>query len=1182
MRLKSLKIQGFKSFADKTEIHFDKDIIGIVGSNGCGKSNIVDAVRWVLGEQKSSSLRSDKMDNLIFNGSKSRSPSNRAEVSLTFDNDKNVLPTEFGTVTVTRLLYRTGESEYRINNVACRLKDFRTLFMDSGISSDSYAIIELGIVQEILLNKDNLRAKLLEQAAGISKFKKRKKETYNKLKGTEADLERIEDLLVEIEANLKSLESQARKAKRHAVAKDLYKENSIKLALFRLKDYKAGVKTIEVQKSSENTKHEDLRKMLEEAEAALVKAKEDSVAFSSKLSEANKEVNGYDEELRKNKNQLSLLQERRKHLYDRQAELTQRIESEKAAVQKFVESNNGLSVQLETALGQESEFKKELQLKKETSLKSKEGLAQNKQLFEASREEYRQLEINALQIEKDIAVKDSQSKSKFKEIENRQNQLLQKNEVLVSLRKELSDIETESVQLTKVLEDHEAILAEKKQYIREKTEQIESFRQTRQKQLRRLDNIRAEQKVLQGILERSEGTAPSVQFLKKHSNWTHRPESLADLFNCAEKYKLVIERYLHEFLDYFVVETMEEALSAITLLTSDEKGVAGFIVIEELNRQAPVIVDLPDLISVNSLVEWKAGYELLGNYLLSSAYISADNDKFSLISLDKEPTTITIANNEQIIKKGANIIGGSVGVFAGKRIGSMQKFENLQKEQLEQKKAIGETETAIFKLKNEIAELQKELPKQKIHNTRDLLNRVNKKFIQLESRIANEEQNMAEKDNQSAAFSQDIARLKEQISSLNQTKISTAQALEDKKALLEKTQQSFEQAEGEYQKINQVFNQLNIQYHKFSSELNKLRQQVTFNDQQRNHSIAKQQSDGINLKKCSQEIKELEENLISLKEGITKLQSEREAAHLKYQEVKKQFDVYNQQIIAKEKELKGLSDSTVQIERQLQGYKDDFTQLEMRFLSTKERLSIEFGIKMEDLMERELEEEINVPELEASVEKLKKRLDNFGEVNPFAVEAYDEIKVRYDFMVTQRDDLITARKNLEKTIKEIDVTASEKFMEAFEKVRDNFQHVFRNLFSPQDSCDLILTNPEIPLESNIDIVAKPKGKKPASIKQLSGGERSLTATALIFALYLLKPAPFCVLDEVDAPLDEANVIKFNKLIQSFAKNSQFIIVTHRPGTMAEVETLYGVTMVDNVSKVVPTDLTSYEELRQTA
>lgn len=1177
-----MKIQGFKSFADKTEIHFDKDIIGIVGSNGCGKSNIVDAVRWVLGEQKSSSLRSDKMDNLIFNGSKSRSPSNRAEVSLTFDNDKNLLPTEFDTVTVTRLLYRTGESEYRINNVACRLKDFRTLFMDSGISSDSYAIIELGIVQEILLNKDNLRAKLLEQAAGISKFKKRKRETYNKLKGTEADLERIEDLLVEIEANLKSLESQARKAKRHAVAKDQYKENSIKLALHRLKDYKAGVKTIEVQKSSENNKHQDLQKMIAEAEAALAKTREDSTAFSAKLSEANKEVNGYDEELRKNKNQLSLLQERRKHLYDRQAELTQRIESEKAAVQQFVESNETLNTQLEVALGQEADFKNELAIKKESSLKSKELLVENKQQFEGIQKEFRQLEINALQIEKDIAVKDSQSKSKLREIENRQNQLVQKNEVLVKLRKELSDIETESVQLTNTLEESEAVLAEKKKNIAEKTEQIEAFRQTRQKQLRKLDNIRAEQKVLQGILERSEGTAPSVQFLKKHSNWTHRPESLADLFNCPEKYKLVIERYLNEFLDYFVVETMEEALSAITLLTSDEKGVAGFIVIEELNRKAPVIVDLPDLMSVNSLVEWKSGYELLGNHLLSSAYITTNEDKFSLISLDKEPTTITIANNEQIIKKGANIIGGSVGIFAGKRIGSLQKLENLQKEQLLQKKAIGETETSVFNLKNEIAELQKELPKQKIHNTRELLNRINRKFIQLESRIANEEQNMAEKDKQSAGFSQDIERLKGQINGLNETKISTAQQLEGKKDLLEKTQQTFEEAEEEHQKNSQTYNQLNIQFHKFTSELNKLRQQVAFNDQQRNRSISKQESDGVNLKKCSLEIKNLEESLVQLKEGITELQSVRQAAHVKYQEVKKQFDAFNQQIFTREKDLKRLTDSTVQIERQLQGYKDNFTQLEMRFLSTKERLSIEFGIKMEELMDRELEEEINVPELEASVEKLKKRLDNFGEVNPFAVEAYDEIKVRYDFMVTQRDDLVDARKNLEKTIKEIDQTASEKFLDAFEKVRDNFQHVFRNLFSPQDSCDLILSNPETPLESNIEIMAKPKGKKPASIKQLSGGEKSLTATALIFALYLLKPAPFCVLDEVDAPLDEANVIKFNKLIQSFAKNSQFIIVTHRPGTMAEVETLYGVTMVDNVSKVVPTDLTSYEELRQTA
>ncbi len=837
MKLSKIEIKGFKSFGDKTIINFNDGVTGVVGPNGCGKSNVVDAIRWVLGEQKTTLLRSDKMENIIFNGSKSRKKLNLAEVSITFDNTKNLIPTEYSNVSITRKYFRSGESEYFLNDIKCRLKDITNLFLDTGITSNNYAIIELSMVDNILNDKDNSRMKLFEEASGISKFKKRKKETLNKIDYTDKDLERVDDLIHEIEKNLRSLKRQSEQTKKFYELKDKYKKLSINLAIktteektIRLNKLKTDLKKIEVNDVK-------LSSGIAKKNANLESLKSSLISFEKELMKKQKIVNDKLERIRKHEENKKIKKEKLKFLEIKSDELNKKIKLDE-------ESNSRSLFSIES-------IKKEI-LQEENSLqKLSKKLNKTKEEF-----------------------------SKFeKEIDNKQ-------------------IKTSS-----------------------------------------LDEIN-------------------------------------------EKFRSI----------NFNLKSIQEKKNQIISL----------IQIEEMNKKEIIL-------KLNSFE--KKIDEILSNVNFIEKSFSNENKE--LIKLNKQFT---------------------------------KKSKDLSNEEI-----------LFNKIKNKINSLTNEL------------------------------------DYKSSTYDYNLKQIKNNKKELLNTK-------------------------------DQIKNSKNIT------------------------------SDKDNL-------------LIDLYNQKDKLEIELNNYENDYQKTRDEIDKIDD-------EIKLNRDKKEQNLLLINEHKNEIHDLELDLNSVSERIKVEFELNILDLkLDEGVFENKSIEIVENIILKTKEKIDKIGQINPLALETYNEMKERHEFITKEKNDLLEAKESLLKTITEIDKNATETFLDSFEKIKKYFKDVFRSLFIEDDDCDLILSDHNSPLESSIDILAKPKGKKPISINQLSGGEKTLTATSLLFAIYLLKPAPFCIFDEVDAPLDDNNIDKFNRIIKKFSKDSQFIIVTHNKRTMMNTDIIYGITMPEQgVSKVVPVDL----------
>tara|TARA_B100000965_G_scaffold46788_1_gene34313 strand:- start:133 stop:2661 length:2529 start_codon:yes stop_codon:yes gene_type:complete len=837
MKLSKIEIKGFKSFGDKTVINFNDGVTGVVGPNGCGKSNVVDAIRWVLGEQKTTLLRSDKMENIIFNGSKSRKKLNLAEVSITFDNTKNLIPTEYSNVSIARKYFRSGESEYFLNDVKCRLKDITNLFLDTGITSNNYAIIELSMVDNILNDKDNSRMKLFEEASGISKFKKRKKETLNKIDYTDKDLERVDDLIHEIEKNLRSLKRQSDQTKKFYELKDKYKQLSINLAIKttveksdKLNKLKNDLKKIEVDDVK-------LSSGIAKKNANLESLKSSLISFEKELIKKQKVVNDKLERIRKHEENKKIKKEKLKFLEIKSEELNKKIKLDE-------ESNSRSLFSIES-------IKKEI-FQEETSLKKL-----SKKLIK-TKEEFSNFE---------------------KQIDNKQ-------------------IKTSSLD-----------------------EINENFR--------------------------------SINF---------------NLKSIQEKKNQIIS----------------------------------LIQIEEMNKEEVIL-------KLNTFE--KQIDEILSN--IDFIEKSFSNENKGLIKLNKQFT---------------------------------KKSKDLSNEEI-----------LFNKIKNKISSLNNEL------------------------------------DYKSSTYEYN----------LNQIKINKKELVKSK---------------------DEIKDSKNIT------------------------------SDKDNL-------------LVELYKQKDKLEIELNNYENDYQKTRDEIDKID-------KEIKLNRDKKDQNLILINEHKNEIHDLELDLNSVNERIKVEFDLNILDLkLDEGVFENKSTETIENIILKTKEKIDKIGQINPLALETYNEMKERYEFISKERNDLLEAKESLLKTISEIDKNATETFLISFEKIKKHFKDVFRSLFIEDDDCDLILSDENNPLESSIDILAKPKGKKPISINQLSGGEKTLTATSLLFAIYLLKPAPFCIFDEVDAPLDDNNIDKFNRIIKKFSKDSQFIIVTHNKRTMMNTDIIYGITMPEQgVSKVVPVDL----------
>ena len=1177
MQLSKLEIKGFKSFADKIVINFDEGITGIVGPNGCGKSNVVDSIRWVLGEQKTSALRSEKMENVIFNGTSQRAAQQMAEVSLTINNTKNILPTEYSQITITRRLYRSGESEYLLNGVACRLKDITNLFLDTGVASNSYAIIELGMVDDLLNDRDNSRRMLFEEAAGISKFKKRKKETLKKLEDTDTDLERVEDLLFEIEKNMKSLEKQAKQTEQYYKIKEDYKEKSISLAKVVVNKQKEKFNTINKQVEGENDRKTKLTVDIAEKEALIEKSKADLVLKEKTLSSRQKAINEHVSNIRLTESDKQIKNERLRSLNDRATSLKDQIDQDRKSNERARFSIQSLESEHQLAQGIFSEITSKVEALKSDYEIQKTATYTLQGEADALRQVHRTRQEESFEVNKGVEIREIQVSSFKQELERTATDTNQQSASLQEFDKKLvvlqEDVGEKTVYLDKLKREEEDVITRISSL--EKT--IEMIREEMTETGRKLDARQNEYQLTKSLVENLEGFPEAIKFLKKNVAWTKNAPLLSDILSTSEEYRVAIENYLEPYLNYYIVDHESEAYEAINILSDASKGKANFFILDSFEKFAssPVEMYPQNSFPATQIIEFDPKYTKLMSFILDKVYFYEGDVK----NIPAEDNNTFITKSGKVTKRKFSLSGGSVGLFEGKKIGRAKNLEKLEKEIKELSKKVDDVRYSLVDRQRELERLRNNTLKQQIEEAQNSIKLVNDEFISVKTK----QEQFSHMLNHADLRREDILeKIDSLLKELDELRPRAQNAQHELRQQEERMKVMVADLTAQNELLSQKsanYNEQNIFFHQQENRVKSVEQEIRFKQESMDQSGIRIEVNVEELKKSDEEVKLIVETTQHSDETLINLYAQKEDMEKGLTEAEKEYYSGRGEIDQFEKDLREVSHQRQNIDTVLMELQNQLSESRLQLNSVKERLSVEFNIDLDSVVEKSSPEEaeellkLDEEKLRNDVTKIREKLDNMGPINPMAMEAYNEIKERNDFINVQKDDLLKAKESLFTTINEIEVVASETFMLAFNQIKEHFIKVFRSLFNEGDDCDLKLVDPSKPLDSEIDIIAKPKGKRPLTINQLSGGEKTLTATALLFSMYLLKPAPFCIFDEVDAPLDDANIDKFNTIIRSFSKESQFVIVTHNKRTMTTTDVIYGITMIEKgISRVVPVDL----------
>ncbi|HET9825715.1 MAG TPA: chromosome segregation protein SMC, partial [Chitinophagaceae bacterium] len=685
---------------------------------------------------------------------------------------------------------------------------------------------------------------------------------------------------------------------------------------------------------------------------------------------------------------------------------------------------------------------------------------------------------------------------------------------------------------------------------------------------------------MKSLIDTMEGYPESVKFLHNNSNWNYTAPILSDIIYVKEEYRTALENVLEPYLNYYVVNNLKEGLQAVHLLDENKKGKANFFLLDkiqnkdlhsEFSSEEPYH-KLEGAIHALAVIDVEDKYRTLAELLLGNVFI-ADNED----ALENSNGFVVIEKSGKYVKGKYSLTGGSVGLFEGKKIGRVKNLGKLQEEISVQGYIVEKLKEEIQARHNEVIAFNEDLRESAISDTEFEIQQFTNHVFSLHNKL----------ENLHALQNQGQHRIEELNVQLQQTQGSVEGVRLDLQHLNEELQlninrlkdseEAFRVEENNYNEANKQYNEFNLHVTRQQSKISALKQELEFKTNQFKELQEQIKTNATVLLETAENILQSEDTLQETEEELISLMKGKEEEEKKLNQADQFYYNLRNQLNDKESELRHKIRDREQVEHLLSEIKDRLNDLKLQLAGTRERLNVEFKIQLEDILDQPRSGDIAVEELQEKVDRMKKRLENLGEVNPTAIEAFQEMKKRYEFILEQKNDLVTAKDSLLLTIQEVEATANQKFLETFNMVRDNFQKVFKTLFTDDDQCDLVLESPENQAESGIDVVAKPKGKRPTSLTQLSGGERTLTATALLFAIYLIKPAPFCILDEVDAPLDDANVGKFTNMIRQFSENSQFIIVTHNKMTMSTVDVIYGVTMQEpGVSKLVSVDFRNLE------
>ncbi|TXT30039.1 MAG: chromosome segregation protein, partial [Chitinophagaceae bacterium] len=884
VRLKSLEIKGFKSFADKTVVSFDEGITGIIGPNGCGKSNIIDSIRWVIGEQKISALRSENLEALVFNGSKTRSASGLAEVSLTFENTKNLLPTEFNTVTVTRRFYKNGESEYRLNDVTCRLKDIHNLFLDTGVSTDSYAIIELGMVDDIIKDKENSRRRMLEQAAGITIYKTRKKEAKNKLDATEQDLARIEDLLFEINNQLKTLESQARKAEKFYEIKKEYKEVAVELAKAALEGFNISYKSLTEQQETEVDKKMQLEAEIATDEAAIEVEK---VAFITQERELQSMQHGFNElqqNLRTKENEKNLATQKLQYLKEKETNLKDFLEKATGQLKTIGDSIEYSQMQV----GEEEANLSTLQERVESAqfeVEDKRRVFDEKRAgVDAVRNQYQQYQRNQFDAEKKVAVADTS-------IQNLQRAQLQLTEESENRKQQLQQLQVESNEKEEALEMKRTDLVQLQEHHEKTKEQIfdtqaqlEVLRGELAEENRKLDSKRNEYNLLKSLIDSMEGYPESIKFLHKNSEWNHAAPILSDIIYVKEEFRAAVENVLEPYLNYYVVNNLEEGLQAVHLLDAHKKGKANFFMLDQFANFRTDTHQPNNTFRAMDVVEVDDQYRKLAEYLLGNVYI-AENEE----ALNNSNGAVVLEKTGKYVKGKYTLTGGSVGLFEGKKIGRAKNLEKLHEEIIDQESIVNLLKSDIQFKHNEVVAFSDQLKEHAIRATEQEINQLTNQVFAAKNKIENllaaqqnGEQRLADIEGRLQDEQDSIAETRELLITLNEQLVATTEEMRN-------IEQDYQAAEQAYHFASGQFNETNLQLTRQQSKIATLKQELLFKENQLNDLHEQIKLNTAQLAEAESDIVEGNEALAEVETLLVNLMRGKEAEEVKLNEADQSY-----------------------------------------------------------------------------------------------------------------------------------------------------------------------------------------------------------------------------------------------------------------------------------------------------
>jgi len=1002
MLLSKLEINGFKSFGDKIIINFDEGITGIVGPNGCGKSNIVDAIRWVLGEQKIKSLRSEKMQNVIFNGTKKRKPTQLAEVSLTFNNTKNLLPTEYSEVTVTRKFFRSGDGEYLLNGVHCRLKDITNLFLDTGIGPESYAIIELKMVDDILDDKDNSRRVLFEEAAGISKFKKRKKETLRKLEDTDADLERVDDLLYEIDKNLKSLKKQARLAQKYIGLKEEYKEKNVELAKITIGKHNYSYQKITSQIEIEKDKKVENSKKVKQKEAQIEKLKVELISKEKYLSEKQTGLNNYLNKISHYESDKQIKNERQKFLNDKSENLREQIEQDKSSKERAEFSLKSLKREKNQADAKLLEIKEKVSQLQEDCEDQKIRASQVQEEVNTFIKIHRNKQDEVFHQRKDIEIKEILIATLKNELEKTASDTTEKSANLVEFEKKIKKLDLELAKKSKIQQKYKSQESKLQQSIETTTNTIEVIKEELTQLNRKLDARQNEYSLTKSMVENLEGFPEAIKFLHKESGWGKNAPLLSDIISCHEDYRVTIENFLEPAMNYYVVDDETNAYKAINLLSDAAKGKANFFILSSFKDFNPSPAKIFDTaLPASEIIEFDSKYKKLVSYILDNVYITTGD----YTKIPKDQDCIFITKNGKITKKKYSISGGSIGLFEGKKIGRVKNLERLDKEIKGLHKKLSEVELSKMENEKELEKLLNDTNEYEIENLQLEINRINEEFISIKTKHEQFHELLSTTDHNRGDTMEKINQLSSEILKLKPKCKKENIALGELEKKLGLMNENLAAQNEMLSQKSSAYNQENIFYHQQANRVSSIDQEITFKQAAFDSSIERIEKNQKELFDNENEIKVLIQKSESSDDELIKMYGIKEEKEKEVNEAEKDYYKIRGDIDEKEKEERELQRSREAIDTIIMELQNKINDVKLELSSVKERLSVEFNIDIEELLSQTPEVSLAENEIDGlndAVLKLKERLENMGPVNPMAMEAYDEIQERHEFSVSKR------------------------------------------------------------------------------------------------------------------------------------------------------------------------------------